>query len=74
MSAEQRFLNLISGRSRGTGPALARTGLALLSPLYRGVVTARNGCFSAGLKRTHDLGRPTISVGNLTTGGTGKTP
>ena len=34
----------------------------------------RNWAFNRGLKRSFDLGRPTISVGNLTTGGTGKTP
>ena len=41
---------------------------------YRLAVSARNGLYDAGILRTHDLGRPTISVGNLTTGGTGKTP
>ena len=35
---------------------------------------ARSLAFAAGVKRTYSLGRPTVSVGNLTTGGTGKTP
>lgn len=34
----------------------------------------RNGLYNRHILRIHDLGRPTISVGNITTGGTGKTP
>ena len=74
MSAERKFLDVVSGQSRGVGASLARAGLGALSPLYRGVVQARNGAFAAGLKKAIPLGRPTVSVGNITTGGTGKTP
>ena len=48
--------------------------LSLLSPLYRLGVAARLRLYRAGVLRTHRLPHPVVSVGNLTTGGTGKTP
>jgi tetraacyldisaccharide 4'-kinase len=45
-----------------------------LSWLYCAAVTIRNKCFDWRIRRSTALGAPTISVGNLTVGGTGKTP
>ena len=45
-----------------------------LSPLYRGVVAARGAAYRRGWLRRAHLDAPVISVGNLTFGGTGKTP
>lgn len=48
--------------------------LAALGKLYEAGVLLRNGLYSSGLRRVHRLKQPVISVGNLTMGGTGKTP
>ena len=42
--------------------------------LYGLVMDIRNRLFDRGIFKSADLGARTISVGNLTTGGTGKTP
>jgi len=49
----------------------------LLSPLalaYCGAVTLRRLCYRRGWLPVHDAGVPVVVVGNITTGGTGKTP
>lgn len=73
-SGEERYLKIISGESNGPGAVVARAVLALAEIPYRGLMAARNRLYDIGMLRSHDLGRPTISVGNITAGGTGKTP
>jgi len=51
-----------------------KEALRLLTPVYAGVVLARNSLYDAGALRARRAGVPVISVGNLSTGGTGKTP
>lgn len=48
--------------------------LSPLSGLYGAAMKARRALYRSGRFRVHDLDVPVISVGNLTTGGTGKTP
>ena len=48
--------------------------LTPLSGLYSVVMKARRALYQRGLFHTHKAGAPVISVGNITTGGTGKTP
>jgi len=48
--------------------------LRTLSALYGSATRARIYLYEKGIFRTRELQRPVISVGNLTTGGTGKTP
>ncbi len=49
-------------------------GLAPLSWLYRGAVGLRRLAYGGGLLASRHVGVPVIVVGNITVGGTGKTP
>ncbi|HEX3086205.1 MAG TPA: tetraacyldisaccharide 4'-kinase [Pyrinomonadaceae bacterium] len=52
----------------------ATIALLPLSAAYGLGVRIRNSLYRRGLRKILDVGAPVISVGNLTTGGTGKTP
>lgn len=60
--------------AEGAGAAATRAALWPLSLLYGAVSGARRAMYSAGLLPVHAAELPCISVGNLTVGGTGKTP
>jgi tetraacyldisaccharide 4'-kinase len=45
-----------------------------LSPIYRGIIGVRNTLYDHHILHTSSLEGPVISVGNLSTGGSGKTP
>jgi tetraacyldisaccharide 4'-kinase len=54
-----------------------RAGVPYLAPLawvYGTITDARHRAYAAGLLRQRRLTRPVVVVGNLTVGGTGKTP
>ena len=46
----------------------------MFSGLYGLIVKARNALYETGALKSFALGAPTVSIGNLTVGGTGKTP
>ena len=70
----EAFKRLVDGTARGMGPTLARLALAGFSAPYGLVVGCRNAAYDHGLLPTTQGPMPVISVGNLTLGGTGKTP
>ncbi len=53
---------------------LVRLGLLPAAALWSGITAARNALYDAGVFRPDEAGLPAISIGNLSVGGTGKTP
>lgn len=71
---EKWATDVIFGRARGFGPAMMRIFLRGLSWIYRFGVRVRLRLFRRGWKPQAHLGTMVVSIGNITVGGTGKTP
>jgi tetraacyldisaccharide 4'-kinase len=74
MNYEQNYRKLISGQKGGLGAAIFRLLLSGVSIGYSGVVRLRNSLYSKGIFKSHSVNAAVISIGNITVGGTGKTP
>lgn len=72
--AEAFILSVIEDRRHGVSAFLLRNFLWVLSWLFHAAVQFRLWLYRKGIFRPHALGCQVISIGNLTVGGTGKTP
>lgn len=66
--------DVIFGRAKGFRAALMRFLMRALSGVFRVLVQLRLWRYRSGWKPQHHLGTSVVAIGNITVGGTGKTP
>ncbi len=71
---QDAYYKLISGKQKGTGSTLLNFLLTGASIVYSLIVRLRNFFYDKHIFKTHQTQIPVISIGNITLGGTGKTP
>jgi tetraacyldisaccharide 4'-kinase len=71
---ETFVLEVIFEQRSGKRAALARSGLFVLSKCFQAAIAVRHFLYNVRLLRDSALGVQVIAIGNLTVGGTGKTP
>lgn len=68
------YYKLISGQKKGFTTAFLKTLLAIIACIYSIIIKLRNLLYDVKVFKTYQHETTVISIGNITTGGTGKTP
>ncbi len=71
---EQFFLRMINEEAHGKADCIMRGALFMFSRCYNNAVQFRHWLYDKRVFRNRSLGCLVVSIGNLTCGGTGKTP
>lgn len=74
MKAKEFFYNVATDRANGALASLTKILLLVLSWVYFLLAKLNHLLYKTSLKKSFKLEKPVISVGNITWGGTGKTP
>src|SRR2546423_10438107 len=73
-TVETFVLEVITGQRRDKKAAVVRFGLFLCSKVFHVLIKIRRFLYDVRLLRDYTIGVQVIAIGNLTVGGTGKTP
>ncbi len=71
---QKSYQKLISGQAKGFPAGLLRIILIAASKIYFVIIRLRNYFYDKHIFAIHRVDAAVISIGNITTGGTGKTP
>ena len=73
-SVQDYVLDVIYERKKGKLVSVVRAVLGILSAIFGWIVQLRIRLYNIGILSTKSLGCMIVSIGNITVGGTGKTP
>lgn len=74
MLKQRSWQKLVSGQRTGLSAGFLRLSLGAAACAYSAIIRVRNFLYSKSLLKAHRVNSVVISIGNITVGGTGKTP